>query len=320
MAVYTEVTDEDLAAFLSRYDCGALSFYKGIAEGVENTNYFVRTQTDRFILTLYEKRVAEADLPYFLGLKEHLAARGVPCPIAVRDQEGHNLNALCGRTAALITFLDGVSVRRPKVEHCADVGLALAQLHLAGAGFGGRRSNALGPSGWPPLYAKFAGRADEIMPGLSALIAAELAVHAAGLPAGLPQGVIHADLFPDNVFFAQGALSGLIDFYFACNDALAYDIAICLNAWCFEPDHAFNLAKGTALLGAYQSVRTLTSAERLAMPLLARAASLRFLLTRAHDWLNRPPGALVTPHDPLDYVRRLRFHQSVASIAGYGAD
>jgi homoserine kinase type II len=317
MAVYTEVTDEDLAAFLALYDCGPLSFYKGIAEGVENTNYFVRTARDRYILTLYEKRVAQADLPYFLGLKEHLAARGVSCPVAVRDRSGHNLNELNGRTAALITFLDGISVKRPKVEHCANVGRALAQLHLAGADFPLVRANALGPAGWQPLFAKVGAHADEIMPGLAGLMADELAVHAHGFPPGLTQGVIHADLFPDNVFFAEGGLSGVIDFYFACNDALAYDIAICLNAWCFDADHTFSIAKGAALLDAYQQVRALTPAERGAMPMLARAASLRFLLTRTYDWLNRPPGALVTPHDPIDYVRRLRFHRAATSMAAY---
>ena len=320
MAVYTEVTDEDLTAFLERYDCGALSFYKGIAEGVENTNYLVRTERDRFILTLYEKRVNEADLPYFLNLKLHLAGRGVPCPTPVRDRSGQTLGELNGRRAALITFLDGVSVKRPKPEHCGQLGRALAELHLASADFGMYRANALGPKGWPPLYAKFAARAGEITPGLSTLIVGELALHAGGFPAGLPQGVIHADLFPDNVFFADGNLSGLIDFYFACNDALAYDIAICLNAWCFEADHTFNAAKGRALLTGYDGVRMMTTAERAAMPTLARGASLRFLLTRAHDWLHRAPGALVTPHDPLDYVARLRFHQSVGSIADYGGE
>ena len=320
MAVYTEVTDEDLIAFLQRYDCGSLSFYKGIAEGVENTNYFVRTTTDRFILTLYEKRVNEADLPYFLRLKEHLARRGVPCPTPVRDRVGQTLGELNGRRAALVTFLDGISVKRPKIEHCALLGQALAHLHLASADFGMYRANALGPRGWPPLFAKFSARAEEIKPDLGGLVERELAVHQNGFPDGLPQGVIHADLFPDNVFFSDGALSGLIDFYFACNDALAYDIAICLNAWCFTSDHGFDVERGRALLSGYDSVRMLTTAERQAMPILARGAALRFLLTRAHDWLHREPGALVTPHDPLDYVARLAFHQQVGSIADYGGE
>ena len=318
MAVYTEVTDEDLTRFLARYDCGELANYKGIAEGVENTNYLVRTDRGPFILTLYEKRVNADDLPYFLGLKQHLARRGVPCPVPVVDRSGQTLGELNGRRAALITFLDGVSVKRPNPEHCGLVGKALARMHLAGAGFQMQRGNALGPKGWAPLYARFKDRADEIAPGLAKLIESELAVHADGLPAGLPQGVIHADLFPDNVFFSHGLLSGLIDFYFACNDALAYDIGICLNAWCFSGEHRFDYEKGRALLAGYDGVRPLTVAERAGMPMLARAASLRFLLTRSYDWLNRPAGALVTPHDPRDYVARLEFHRKATSIADYG--
>jgi homoserine kinase type II len=317
MAVYTEVSDEDLSAFLARYACGSLRSCKGIAEGVENTNYFVETDRGRFILTLYEKRVADADLPFFLSLKEHLARRGVSCPVPVRNRDGQALGELNGRKAALITFLNGVSVRHPRPDHCHEAGRALANLHLASADLGLYRANALGPSGWPALFARFAASADEILPGLAQLIADELEVHARGWPDGLPEGIIHADLFPDNVFFLDGRLSGLIDFYFACNDALAYDLAICLNAWCFDSAHVFVPAKGAALIAGYESVRQLTTAERQAMPILARGAALRFLLTRCYDWLNRPPGALVVPHDPKDYVARLKFHRSVAGIADY---
>jgi homoserine kinase type II len=318
MAVYTEVTDDDLTAFLARYDIGSLVAYKGIAEGVENTNYLVQTTTARFILTLYEKRVAREDLPYFLGLMEHLAARGVSCPTPVHARSGEILAALAGRTAAMVTFLDGFSVKKPKAEHCGQLGRALAELHLAATGFQQSRANALGENGWRPLFEKFRSRADEISPGLQSLIHNELMLLDAAWPRDLPAGIIHADLFPDNVFFLGDRLSGLIDFYFACNDALAYDVAICLNAWCFEADHAFNMTKGRALLEGYDSVRRLTAAERSAMPLLARGAAIRFLLTRSYDWLNRPPNALVTPHNPLDYVRRLRFHQSIRSISAYG--
>ncbi|MBX9926702.1 MAG: homoserine kinase, partial [Hyphomicrobiaceae bacterium] len=267
MAVYTEVSDEDLRAFLLGYACGDLLSCKGIAEGVENTNYFVETTAGRFILTLYEKRVAAADLPYFLALKEHLSRRGVSCPLPVRDRQGQALGTLNGRRAALITFLSGVSVRHPKIEHCAETGRALANLHLAGADLGMYRANALGPAGWTRLYDGFRNRAAEISPQLPGLIEDELRVHAGGFPAGLPQGVIHADLFPDNVFFVDGRLSGLIDFYFACNDALAYDLAICLNAWCFDAAHDFVPAKARALIEGYESVRQLTTAERQALPM-----------------------------------------------------
>jgi len=318
MAVYTEVADEDLTQLIANYGLGELVSYKGIAEGVENTNYVVHTTKGSFILTLYERRVAHEDLPFFLGLLEHLSARGVSCPVPVRNLAGDNLTEIAGRAAAIVTFLDGFWIRRPRAEHCAAVGRALAGLHLAGEGFALRRANALGPEGWTALHAKFAPRADEIAPRLGSLITSELSHLETCWPKGLPQGVIHADLFPDNVFFLAGRLSGLIDFYFACNDALAYDVAVCLNAWCFEPDYAFNITKGQALLRGYQEVRPLSREEREAMPTLARGAALRFLITRSYDWLHTAKDALVKPHDPIDFVRRLRFHQGVKSIADYG--
>ncbi|HUJ37810.1 MAG TPA: homoserine kinase [Hyphomicrobium sp.] len=320
MAVYTEVSDEELAAFIASYELGELLSFKGIAEGVENTNYIVHTSRGPFILTLYERRTAREDLPFFLGLMEHLAARGVSCPTPVRDNEGRNLKELAGRPAALVTFLEGFWVRRPATVHCAAVGRALAELHMGAQGFALKRANALGLAGWRPLYERFADRADEIAPDLGPLIGSELRSLEAHWPKGLPTGVIHADLFPDNVFFLGDRLSGLIDFYFACNDALAYDIAVCLNAWCFEKDLSFNITKGRALLRGYEELRPLTPAEREAMPQLARGAALRFLLTRAYDWLNTPRDALVSPKNPLEYVRRLRFHQGVRSIADYGLE
>ncbi|MBN9265654.1 MAG: homoserine kinase [Hyphomicrobium sp.] len=320
MAVYTEISDDDLVRFLESYPLGTLLSCKGIAEGVENTNYLVRTEQGPFILTLYEKRVHREDLPFFLGLMEHLAQNGLSCPTPVRDRHGVMLQELAGRPAALVTFLDGVWIRRPRVDHCAAVGKALAELHLAGRGFEIRRENALGLAGWRPLYERFRARADEIFAGLGALIEGELAHLEASWPRDIPQGVIHADLFPDNVFFIGDRLSGLIDFYFACNDALAYDLAVCLNAWCFEADNSFNLTKGMAMLRAYDAVRPLEPAERASLPLLARGSALRFLLTRAYDWINTPEGALVKRKDPLEYVRRLRFHRSVASAGEYGLE
>jgi homoserine kinase type II len=320
MAVYTEVNDEDLARFIAGYGLGRLLSYKGIAEGVENTNYIVHCESGSYILTLYEKRVEPTDLPFFLGLMEHLAAGGVTCPLPVRDAEGRNLNMLSGRHAALITFLDGVWPRQPKVAQCFEVGRAMATMHLAGDGFSLSRKNALSLAGWRPLFDKVAARADSILPGLQTLLAAELSVLEKSWPRDLPQGIIHADLFPDNVFFIGDALSGLIDFYFACNDALAYDIAVCLNAWCFDADFSFNRDKGRALLDGYQAVRPLNAFEQQAMPMLARGAAVRFLLTRSYDWLNTPKDALVARKDPFDYVRRLRFHQTVKNIADYTGD
>jgi homoserine kinase type II len=318
MAVYTEVSDDDLAQFVASYGLGTLLSYKGIAEGVENTNYVVHTEKGPFLLTLYEKRVAPDDLPFFLGLMEHLSNAGITCPTPIRDTQGRILRTLAGRPAALVTFLEGVWIRRPQPKHCLALGEAMAKLHLAGRGFAGTRANALGLSGWRPLYERFRSRADEIAPGLSTTIEQELDVLEADWPEGLDQGIIHADLFPDNVFFLGDRLSALIDFYFACNDALSYDVAVTLNAWCFETDHSFNVTKGRALLKGYQSIRPLTAAERDALPLLARGAALRFLLTRAYDWLHTSADALVSPKDPLEYLRRLKFHRSVRNASEYG--
>jgi homoserine kinase type II len=318
MAVYTDVSADDLNEFLSRYDIGELRSYKGIAEGVENSNFLVHTSAGNFILTLYEKRVAEADLPFFLGLMEHLAARGITCPQPVKNKQGGVLGKIAGRPAAIVTFLDGLWIRRPNAGHCAAVGEALARLHLAGADFKMRRPNALSIANWRPLYEQAKDRSDSVRPGLGAEIAKELDALEKSWPRDLPAGVIHADLFPDNVFFLGDRLSGLIDFYFACTDTLAYDVAICLNAWCFEVDHSYNVTKGRALLKAYTRERALSGPERAALPVLARGAAMRFLLTRLVDWLAVPDGALVKPKDPLEYFRKLRFHQSVKSERDYG--
>jgi homoserine kinase type II len=320
MAVYTDVAADELAEFLDQYDIGELLSYKGIAEGVENSNFLLHTTSGYFILTLYEKRVAKGDLPFFLGLMTHLASRGISCPQPVKNKSGEPLGSLAGRPAAIITFLEGIWPRKPNATHCAAVGQARAKMHLAGRDFPMRRANALSVSGWRPLFEQAAPRADEVQHGLRAFVGAELDhLEAANVwPTSLPQAVIHADLFPDNVFFLGERLSGIIDFTFACNDMLAYDVAICLNAWCFEPDHSFNVTKARAFLNAYGRVRKLSEAEEAALPLLARGAAIRFLLTRLVDWLNVPPGALVKPKDPLEYFRKLRFHQSVSSARDYG--
>jgi len=319
MAVYTDVAADELAEFLAAYQLGELLSYKGIAEGVENSNFLLHTTAGYFILTLYEKRVARGDLPFFLSLMTHLASHGINCPQPVRNRSGEALGALAGRPAAIITFLDGVWPRKPTAAHCAEVGQALAKMHLAGRDFSMARANALSVSGWRPLFDAAAGRADELQHGLRAFIAAELDhLEHDVWPKHLPQGVIHADLFPDNVFFLGERLSGIIDFTFACNDMLAYDVAICLNAWCFESDCSFNVTKARAFLGGYGRERQLTEAEQQALPLLARGAALRFLLTRLVDFLNVPAGALVRPKDPLEYARKLRFQQGVASMRDYG--
>ncbi len=320
MAVYTDVSGEDLDAFIARYDIGSVLAFKGIAEGVENSNYLLHTEAGYYILTLYEKRVDPDDLPFFLGLMDHLSVRGISCPTPLKTVNGDTLGTLSNRPAAIVTFLEGISVRRPKPEHCSALGEALGRMHLAGVDFPMYRPNALSIEGWPPLFAAAKPRADEVENGLAEELEGELDHIAAYWPGELPRGVIHADLFPDNVFFLKSAVSGLIDFYFACSDMLAYDVAICLNAWCFEADMSFNVTKAKALLSGYSRVRRLEPAEYDALPLLARGACLRFLLTRLNDWLNVPEDALVTPHDPKEYLRKLRFHRSVDSARAYGLE
>ncbi len=320
MAVYTEVSDDDLEAFLSAYDLGEVLSFKGIAEGVENSNYLLRTTADSFILTLYEKRVAAEDLPFFLGLMEHLAREGIDCPTPIRARDGKALHELCGRPAAVISFLEGLWPRRVLPEHCQELGRAMAAMHMAGSSFEMTRRNDLSVAGWRPLFLSCADRAHEVQTNLAQELEQELSFLEAEWPENLPRGVIHADLFPDNVFFLRNRLSGIIDFYFACTDFFAYDLAICLNAWCFERDNAFNITKARALLRAYRAERPFSKEELEALPLLARGSAMRFLLTRLYDLLNHPPGAFVAPKDPLEYLNKLRFHREVRGPGAYGLD
>ncbi len=318
MAVYTEVTPDDLTRLLDAYDVGTLVSVKGIAEGVSNSNFLLETDQNRFILTLYEQAMAPEDVPFFLNLMQHLAQHGISCPLPIARRDGALSSEVASRPAALVSFLDGRGVRFPQPDHCAAVGTALAQLHLAGQNFSMHRDNALGHAHWRALYTRNTKQVDQVMPDMAHEIECELDRLDAAWPQDLPVGIIHADLFPDNVFFQNSQLSGLIDFYFACDDFLAYDLAICLNAWCFEADLTFNLTKSQKMIGAYEAHRPLTGAERDALPLLCTGAAMRFLLTRLHDWLNPVAGALVKPHDPVQYLRRLRFHKNAASLRDYG--
>ncbi|MEI6202802.1 MAG: homoserine kinase [Enhydrobacter sp.] len=315
MAVYTEVSDAELEAFLGDYEIGTAQSFKGIAEGVENTNYVLTTDKGQYMVTLYEKRVDPKDLPFFLGLMDQLAGRGINCPRPIHGRDGNALRSLAGKPAAITSFLQGMWPRRMTVQHCGPIGEALAGLHLAGRDFALKRPNALSVAGWRPLYDGCRGQVDAALDGE---LGAEIDFFEKNWPRGLPAGVIHADLFNDNVFFLNDKLSGLIDFYFACNDFLAYDVAICLNAWCFESDNAFNATKARALLQAYDKVRPLTADERTALPILARGSALRFMLTRLYDWVHTPKDALVKRKDPKEYLAKLRFHRSVRSLTDYG--
>ncbi len=312
MAVYTNVSDQALADFIAEYDVGQVTSFKGIAEGVENSNFLLRTTRNQYILTLYERRVNEADLPFFLGLMRHLAAKGVNCPLPVEGRDGAALRRLNDRPAAVITFLDGVSISDPSPEHCHCVGEALGGFHAAGADFPMTRPNSLSLGGWDQLANAIGARADTVQPGLAAEIRRTLEHLLENWPRDLPHGVIHADLFPDNVFFLNGRVSGLIDFYFSCSDFLSYDLAVLINAWCFDSQHQFDGNRLRAMIDGYAKVRTLNGQERTALPILAQGAAMRFMLTRLYDWLNQVPGALVKPKDPIEYLTKMRFFGSGA--------
>jgi len=318
MAVYTNVSDEQLADFLKNYDLGNAISFKGIAEGVENTNFLLETDTGRYILTLYEKRVNTDDLPFFLNLIDHMAKKDIACPTPIAAKDGATLYSCAGRPAALFTFLNGMSVRVPTAHHCARLGTSMAQFHQAGQSFPQERENSFSIAGLRKFYENLAGDLDSIMPNMRTMIEAELECLEKLWPTSLPSGIIHADLFPDNVFFLEDKISGLIDFYFACTDFLSLDLAITINAWCFENDASFNVTKAARLLNAYNKIRPITKAEIDSFPIISRAAALRFLLTRSHDWLLPNEGALVMKKDPKEYLRKLKFHQSIENPKSYG--
>lgn len=311
MAVYTIVTAEALAALLERYDVGELTSVKGIAEGVENSNYLVDTRDAsgrdrRFILTLYEKRVDACDLPFFMALLDHLADRALPVPRAVRDRNGVQLQEVATRPACLIEFLPGVSVAHPTAAQAQAMGAAMGQMHVAVVGFELARPNTLGLADWRVLAARCGDDLDRIEAGLRDQVRDELDWLDLHWPRDLPRAVIHADLFPDNVLMRGDAVGGLIDFYFACTEVRAWDVAVAHAAWSFADDGTrYDADVGDALIAGYDDVHGLSDAERGAFPALARGACLRFLLTRAWDWLNTPAGALVTRKDPLAFRRRL---------------
>jgi homoserine kinase type II len=316
MAVYTDITDAELEAFLAGFDLGAPLVFKGIAEGVENSNFLLETQAGRFILTVFERRAKPEDLPYFLELMLWLAQHGFPSATPIADRQGQILSAIRGKPAAIVGFMPGLSARSPSAAQCRQAGEGLAWLHVAGAGYPGHRVNDLGQAAWAPMFAKLEPAADALKAGLAATITEDLARIEAAWPTDLPRGVIHADFFPDNVFFKDGAFAAAIDFYFACDDLYAYDLAVCLNAWCFEPDGGFNVTSAQAMIAGYQTRRPLSQAEKEALPVLAWGAAMRFFLTRLADWGATPAGALVKPKDPLEYERKLAIHRSAQAGGG----
>jgi homoserine kinase type II len=325
MAVYTHLGAEEMAALIARFDVGTLVSAKGIAEGVSNSNWLLETtgpdgKGARFILTMYEFRIDLADLPYFLSLLDHLAAKGCPVPRTIHDRDGALFLTRPGtagedKALALIEYLPGVSVSTPTAAQARAVGAELARLHLAAADFPASRANGMGVAEWQRLAAACGAEGlAQIDPTLAEIVATELPRLAAAWPDDLPTGVIHADLFPDNVLMLGDRVTGLIDFYFACNDLLAYDLAVTHVAWCFADDNSFRADVSAALMAGYESVRPVSAAERAALPLLGQGAAMRFAMSRAFDWLNTPADALVTRKNPMAPARRLGFYAANAGI------
>jgi homoserine kinase type II len=321
MAVYTHVGAEQVAIFLKAYDVGELLSLKGIAEGVQNTNFLIETTQNRFILTLYETRVDPADLPFFHAMLDHLHIAGCKVPRFIMDRAGHWLQQLSGRPACLIEFLSGVSVSEPTINQAFATGKALGAMHNALADFTQTRVNSLGPTDWLPLAISCGdANLEAIQSGLSTRIESECNYLKENWPDHLPKAAVHADLFPDNVLMLGDEVSGLIDFYFACTDIRAYDIAVTHAAWSFSDDGAHYLSDiGTAIFAGYGAEFPIDTATRGSLPVLFRGAALRFLLTRCYDWINTPANALVSRKDPLAFLRRLDFYSNddnVKSLLG----
>jgi len=310
MAVYTHISEKDLALYLAQFDIGAPVSFSGIADGVENTNYRLVTTRGKFILTLFERRTKKEDLPFFLAFMTHLRDAGIPCPGVIPSRGGEDIAALNGKPAAITTFLEGLSPRRIEDFHAAAVGKILAQMHLAGKKFTARRDNALSLPAWRALIDLCGEKPEALERGLSPLLKTELEWQEKNRPLDLPGGAVHADLFPDNVFFTGKEITGIIDFYFSCTEVFAYDLMLAVNAWCFDAAGQMNARRAAEMLDAYRKERPLSAPEREALPFFGRAAALRIIATRLYDRLHPAPGAVVRLKDPLEYARILQFYRA----------
>jgi len=320
MAVYTKLSEKDLESFFTKYDLGKLVSYEGIKEGIENTNYFIKTEKGNFILTLYEKRVDEKDLPFFIGLMRNLFDKNFPSPEPIINKNGNYISEISGKKAAVVSFLEGNAKKILTPADCNQVGVNSAKLHLITKSLSGKRGNKLSINSWRKLYNKVKKDCSKIHPNLTHVVEKNLDEIEKKWPKNIPSGIIHADLFPDNIFFNNNNLSGIIDYYFSCNDFYAFEIAICLNALCFEgkkENLSFNVTKAKKFIDGYSSVRKLNEDEKKSLKILCQGAAIRFLLTRVFDYLNLTEGALVKIKDPVEYLKRLEFHNSVKNYEDY---
>ena len=320
MAVYTKLSENNLKDFFSKYNLGKLLKFRGIQEGIENSNYFIKTDSGKFILTVYEKRVEEKDLPFFMGLMKNIFNENFPSPEPIINKNGNYITEIFGKKAAVVSFLEGASKKNLTPDNCYEVGIYTAKLHMITKNLNIKRTNRLSVNSWRLIYRKIQRDCSKIYPDLTKIIERNLEVIEDKWPKNIPRGIIHADLFPDNIFFKGSKLTGIIDFYFSCYDFYALEIAICLNALCFEGKNenlSFNVTKAKKFIDGYSSIRKLTEEEKESLKILCHGAAMRFLLTRVFDYLNLTEDALVKIKDPVEYLKRLEFHNSVKNYQDY---
>ena len=320
MAVYTKLSENNLKDFFSKYNLGKLLKFQGIQEGIENSNYFVKTDSGKFILTIYEKRVEEKDLPFFMGLMKNIFNENFPSPEPIINKNGNYITEIFGKKAAVVSFLEGTSKKNLTPGNCHEVGIYTAKLHMITKNLNIKRTNRLSVNSWRLIYRKIQRDCSKIYPDLTKIIERNLEVIEDKWPKNIPRGIIHADLFPDNIFFKGSKLTGIIDFYFSCYDFYALEIAICLNALCFEGKNenlSFNVTKAKKFIDGYSSIRKLAEEEKESLKILCHGAAMRFLLTRVFDYLNLTEDALVKIKDPVEYLKRLEFHNSVKNYQDY---
>jgi len=320
MAVYTKLSADELKDFFFKYDLGKLINHKEIKEGIENTNYFTQTENGKFILTLYEKRVDEKDLPFFISLMKNLFDKNFPCPNPIINKNGNYISEIKNKKAAVISFLNGTAKKILNPNECYQVGIYAAKLHSITKDLTGKRKNKLSVNSWKEIYKKIRNDCSKIHKNLPKIIEKNLTEIENNWPKNIPSGIIHADLFPDNIFFNGNKLSGIIDYYFSCYDYYAFEIAICLNALCFEGQNqnlSFNVTKAKKFIDGYSSIRSLTEEEKKSLKVLCQGAAIRFLLTRVFDYLNLTEGAIVKIKDPVEYLKRLEFHDNVKNYQDY---
>ena len=320
MAVYTKLSEEEIKDFFLKYNLGKIINYKGIEKGIENTNYYILAEKGKFILTLYEKRVEESDLPFFIGLMRNLFDKGFPSPEPIINKNGNYISSVLNKKAAVVSFLNGDAKNNLTPNDCFQVGVNTAKLHLITKNLKNKRENKLSVNSWRGIYNKIKDDCSKIHNDLPTIIEKNLHEVEKKWPRNIPSGIIHADLFPDNIFFKENNLSGIIDFYFSCYDFYAFEIAICLNALCFDgrkENLSFNVTKAKKFIDGYSTLRKLTNDEKNSIKVLCQGAALRFLLTRVFDYLNLSEGALVTVKDPIEYLKRLEFHDKVKDYEDY---